>query len=547
MIEENGQLQFTFIRQSLPLLTPEEIYALADQRLVQLLREDKRIERKPSGIQPKFLAEYFSMWANTPPDGGVIVVGIENDGRVINGCAGLPHNRLNEIESAGREFCHDAKYIHKRVPVKREDGDGDFLVVFLVFYNPKKAVTTHCGEAFKRFGESKHKLRTDEVHELEIEKGQVDFELEPIDLRYPDHFDVKLISEFTSSVKKSSGWGDHADVEVLKLRRLGTSTSKGFKPNVACALLFALDPLVVFPGCKVRFFRYEGEYEQTGTEFNAVKDITIEGPVPMLIPETERALEAQLRTFSRLGSDGKFYTAPEYPKEAWYEAIVNACVHRSYNMRNMNIFVKMFNDRLVVESPGGFPPFVTPDNIYESSHPRNPHLMSAMFHLHFVKAANEGTRRMREMMSKMNLPQPEFSEKDAGYNTQVRVTLRNSVKQRRLWVDSDVIAIVGEHLAKQLNEEERMAVNHAATHGRISVSEVQRLTGRAWHSAKRILEGMTEKGILFQKKRHFLDRDPQARYFLKPPELSETPIVNKKRRVGPNNVKPAESKKNNKL
>jgi ATP-dependent DNA helicase RecG len=213
----------------------------------------------------------------------------------------------------------------------------------------------------------------------------------------------------------------------------------------------------------------------------------------------------------------------------------------------MNIFVKMFNDRLVVESPGGFPPFVTPDNIYESSHPRNPHLMSAMFHLHFVKAANEGTRRMREMMSKMNLPQPEFSEKDAGYNTQVRVTLRNSVKQRRLWVDSDVIAIVGEHLAKQLNEEERMAVNHAATHGRISVSEVQRLTGRAWHSAKRILEGMTEKGILFQKKRHFLDRDPQARYFLKPPELSETPIVNKKRRVGPNNVKPAESKKNNKL
>jgi ATP-dependent DNA helicase RecG len=207
--EENGQFQFDFVKQSLPLLTPEEIYALADQKLVQLLREDKRIERKPSGIQAKFLAEYFSMWANTPPDGGLIVVGIENDGGIINGCAGLHHNRLNDLESSGRQFCHDAKYISKRVPVKRDDGTGDFLVVFLVSYNSKKAVMTHSGEVYKRFGESKHRLRTDEVHELEIEKGQVDFELEPVDLRYPEHFDTKLIAEFVGSVTKSSGWGDH--------------------------------------------------------------------------------------------------------------------------------------------------------------------------------------------------------------------------------------------------------------------------------------------------------------------------------------------------
>ena len=50
---------------------------------------------------------------------------------------------------------------------------------------------THSGEVFKRFGESKHRLRTDEVHELGIEKGQVNFELESVDLRYPDHFDTE--------------------------------------------------------------------------------------------------------------------------------------------------------------------------------------------------------------------------------------------------------------------------------------------------------------------------------------------------------------------
>jgi hypothetical protein len=33
-------------------------------------------------------------------------------------------------------------------------------------------------------------------------------------------------------------------------------------------------------------------------------------------------------------------------------ALVNACVHRSYGLTNMNIFVKMFDDKLVIEIPG---------------------------------------------------------------------------------------------------------------------------------------------------------------------------------------------------
>jgi ATP-dependent DNA helicase RecG len=67
-------------------------------------------------------------------------------------------------------------------------------------------------------------------------------------------------------------------------------------------------------------------------------------------------LTSQLRDFTRLGDDGVFYTAPEYPNAAWYEALVNAVVHRSYGLKNMNIFVKMFDDKLVIESPGGLPP-----------------------------------------------------------------------------------------------------------------------------------------------------------------------------------------------
>lgn len=128
--------------------------------------------------------------------------------------------------------------------------------------------------------------------------------------------------------------------------------------------MFAKDPEFVVPGCRVRFFRFAGTVEKTGEEYNVIKDIGIEGTIPELIQKTAQVIESQVREFVKLGKDQKFYSVPEYPKTAWYEALVNACVHRSYQLKNMNIFVKMFDDKLIIESPGGFPPFVTPENIY---------------------------------------------------------------------------------------------------------------------------------------------------------------------------------------
>ena len=180
----------------------------------------------------------------------------------------------------------------------------------------------------------------------------------------------------------------------------------------------------------------------------------------------------------------------------------------------MNIFVKMFDDRLVVESPGAFPPFVTSENIYEVHHPRNPYLMEAMFYLKFVKCAHEGTRRIRDTMIEMNLPQPEFEQKESGYAS-VRVTLRNRIKQRKVWIDSDASALLGEALSKTLSVHEKRVINFACEHGDISVSQVQRLTNRTWPSAKKVLDLLEQKGILYHNKRQGLERDPQARYVLK--------------------------------
>jgi len=408
------------------LLTPKEIFDNCDESFFRR-REDSRFDRKRANTDPRDLGEYFSMWSNTHPNGGLIVVGI-TDNKMFEGCGSLSTKQLNAIERAAETYCPDAIYKTKKIRIKRDiDKADDFIIVFYVEYNSNRVISTASGKVFRRIGDSKKEVKKDALRHLQAEKGEIRFEIEPCNLSYPSDFEVRDIDEFVEVIRIRKEWDEsHTREHILSLMHLGKITGKIFEPNIALALLFAKDPRRVIPGCRIRFLRFSGETEGTGTSWNADKDEFIDGTIPSQINQAAQILKSQLRAFSRLGKEGQFYTSKEYPDFSWYEAVVNACAHRSYGngMRNMNIFIKMFDDRLVIESPGGFPPFVTPQNIYETHNPRNPCLMDALYYLKLVKCAAEGTKRIRKEMRDMDLPEPEFKQDNIS-NTLVRVTLRD--------------------------------------------------------------------------------------------------------------------------
>jgi ATP-dependent DNA helicase RecG len=118
---ENQQLALNFDG-PLALLSVDEIYDKASVELFRLLKEDRRVERKPAGIHVDVLGEYFSMWANTAPDGGITVLGMEDDGG-ISGCARLSINQVNRLESARIEHCPDSRSESRRVPAVGPNSD----------------------------------------------------------------------------------------------------------------------------------------------------------------------------------------------------------------------------------------------------------------------------------------------------------------------------------------------------------------------------------------------------------------------------------------
>lgn len=477
-------------------------------------KETDLIEYKSALYKCRDLGDYFSMWANTQPSGGVIAIGIDNDG-TVSGCLSVGTEKISEFQSCGPDCCPDARFDVRKVPVVREDGADDFLLIFRVYYRSDRLVETVRGDAFVRSGNRIRHLHEDEKREVRISKGEVSYEKEPCGIAYPDDFDDLLIDDFCNRYRDMRRLREQKTREqILVLNHLGTLSGGRFVPNLACAILFASDPRSAIPGAKVRIMRYEGDSEKSGAQHNVIKDETVDGPLPRMLQEVESVVIGLIRYYTRLGPDNKFSNNPEYPRDVWFEAIVNACVHRSYNFKNMNIFVKMFDDHMVVESPGGFPPPVTADNIYFQHSPRNPYLMGALFYFDYVRAAHEGTVRMRDSMLSANLPPPEFVQKDAGHQ-QVYVTLKNDVHARKEFIDTKALKLIGKEIYEQLNADEKQVVNYLAERGRANVTDIMRLLHREWGTAKRIMSRLTDRGVLLRMSKSSHGRDSTAHYVLR--------------------------------
>lgn len=486
------------LRPPLPTLpqlwTPDDIFQNCDEAIVRRFKEDSRIERKVATISQNLLAEYIAMWANTQPHGGVIFVGVANNGNV-EGCKNVSEEHLNDLRAV-RSVCSDARIEVKRVAIANHKGAEDFVEVFRVYYRDDKLVEASSGEAFMREGDRKRKLLEDEKREIKLSKGQLDIEAERVSLAFPAEFDEELLQQYRRQYIEKRQLNDRYSIEdVLVMSKLGKWIGGRFAPNLGCALLFAKDCRELVPGAYIRVMRYDGTEEEFGLRLNTIASKIIDGPLALQLTEATRYIESQIRNFTRLGKDGRFETSPEFPKEVWLEAVVNAVVHRSYNLKNMNIFVKMFEDKFVVESPGAFLPPTTGTTVFDAHNPRNPNTMWALYYFDFVQCAFEGTRRMRDTMRHANLPDPTFEQRAAG-TFQVTVTLQNNAEHRKVYVRSEAAVGINPDTYKTLSESEKMIVNYLADNARVNVTDAARVIALDWRATKDVLDGLVSKRFL---------------------------------------------------
>jgi ATP-dependent DNA helicase RecG len=121
------------------------------------------------------------------------------------------------------------------------------------------------------------------------------------------------------------------------------------------------------------------------------------------------------------------FDVPTFAERSVREAVLNAVCHRDYQLGG-SVFVRQYSRRLIIESPGGFPVGINPDNILDRQAPRNRRVAEALARCGLVERSGQGMNLMFEESIRQGKLRPEFTGTDA---YQVVLTLHGQVRDPR--------------------------------------------------------------------------------------------------------------------
>lgn len=193
--------------------------------------------------------------------------------------------------------------------------------------------------------------------------------------------------------------------EILECIGAGKIDAKGvFHLNNAGALFFAKD-----------LSKFDLDYEVKMARFNGISrreiidQLTVKTSIFKLLNEFEVFFNknTKMGTVVR-GMLG--YNVPEYPIDAVREAFVNAIAHRDYSFYDDCITFYIYDDRILISSPGGLPYPLTVEDLIVEVNPkhRNKSICNIFKYTKFMEHFGTGITRMRQEMKESGLPIPEF-------------------------------------------------------------------------------------------------------------------------------------------
>ena len=369
-------------------------------------KEDQTFDCKSIQIEPKALAVPIVAFANA--DGGVIAIGVSDKTRKIEGI-NQHTDKLNELLRVPFDFCNPSVPVTcSYLPCTDKEGNENRILLMEIPAS-SSLHTNQADEAFMRVGDKSRKLTFDERVQLMYDKGERYYEDTAVYGATIDDIDMDAVADYAKLV----GYGK-SPLQYLRENNGFVKANKKGEEDVstACILLFGKYPQKFFPRARTRFIRYEGVDEKVGAEMNVIKDVTFEGTILNQVKKTIEFIETQVREHTFLGQHAQFVTRRDYPEFVIQEMTVNSICHRAYSIKGTEIQIKMFDDRLVFESPGKLPGMVKPSNIRDTHFSRNPKIAAFMKVYHYVKEYGEGVDRIYRELEANGTPALSFKTDD---------------------------------------------------------------------------------------------------------------------------------------
>lgn len=409
------------------VLTADQVQALCETR------EGHFSDRKSARISPGKLTKTMSAFANA--DGGELLVGIEDDGT----WAGVKDEEefnghlqvMEDLFPYGSE-CRYEFFEHA--------GDGS-VVLKVIIQKARQVKLATDGKAYVRRGAQS--LPAGDVETLRRRKGLTTHETAT--LRY----DSREITNSTTVIEFMLRIIPESEPETW-LRKQNVIVDD--LPTVAGTVLYHDEPQVHLPKSGVKLYRYTTSDAEGSREQLAYDPISLEGPINVVVKATVAETVRQVEEIPVL-QEGSGFTTTKYPTETLHEIITNAVIHRDYEV-NDDVHVRIFENRIEVQSPGSLPAHITAQNILDERFSRNPMI---------VRLLNK-------------FPDPPNKDVGEGLNTAFRAMRNLDLKDPEIIDTGTSVLVVIRH--ESLASPESRIVDHLRTAGTINNREARALLNR---------------------------------------------------------------------
>jgi ATP-dependent DNA helicase RecG len=389
-----------------------EIYEITDKQLQQILSytEGHFLDLKAKEIKPSKLTKAISAFANA--DGGELYIGMAESAVI-----GISHdwNGFADPEAANAHiqvfetlFPLGEDYLYSFLFHAKKNG----YVLQVIVRKTRGIVRANDGIPYIRRSAQSLPVDTDEkLRVLERNKGITSYENEPVSV------DLANVSNSETAIRFILEVVPTTEPEVfLKKQEL----IKNQKPTVAGVVLFSDLPQAVLPkrtGIKV--YRYKTGAGEGTRDTLVGNPVSVEGCAYDLIKEAVRLTEDIISNIQVLGPKG--LEPVTYPTETLHEVITNAVLHRDYSIAD-DVHVRIFDNRVEVESPGRLPGHVTPKNILRERFARNGNLVRVInrFPDPPNKDVGEGLNTAFEAMRSLRLKAPVVLESENAVIVQIK-------------------------------------------------------------------------------------------------------------------------------
>ncbi len=385
--------------------------------------ENSRVECKRDDCHPDDLAKEMAALLNL--EGGVVLLGVEDDGRI----SGLTRSRGDAEEwvmNIARQKLQPAS-IPVWTCIEIENG-REVGVIELAADSPGKPYKARRGNAwvtFIRVGSTSRESTREEEGRLYQAARLVRYEIKAVPDTGPDHLDMDRIENYYRAILKRSVPA-RTDLESWRRLLLNSdllvTAGDDVGASVSGLLLFGDNPNRRLPQAGVTAVAFPGLEK----DYDTVDEERIRGPLTSRVSRRGAAVEKGVidRTVDfvkrNMGSvawleGGRRRRKRAFPIDAVREAIVNAVTHRDYAREGTDIEVSLYRDRMEIISPGRLPNGVTVAKMREGvvRVARNELLKEILRDYRYVEHYGMGVRiRIIESMRRHNGTEPDLVEGD---------------------------------------------------------------------------------------------------------------------------------------